>query len=309
MNVKLWLIRDKIRGMGKISAVISVVQEELGVLPRAIASIKNLVDEIVIVDMTASGVKVSGAEVYKHKFSPWVEPVRNFGIAKAKGVWILILDPDEEIPDKLGRKLKNIVKKDKVDYVAIPRKNIIFGKWVKYSRWWPDYNIRFFKKGRVEWSEEIHAVPQTQGDGMDIPAKERVAILHHHYSSLSQYVERMNRYTTQHAKLKVSAGYDFKWHDLVRRPASEFLSRYFHGQAYKDGIHGLALSGLQAASELVLYLKIWEVEKFAEKNVNGKQVVKEMKKLRKDFNYWFADALLKNRGSLLNIIKRKFRLP
>ncbi len=290
--------------------VINVVEAEVGLVPQAIASVKNFADETVIIDMSTIGVGGGkGIKVYKHKHVDWVEPVRNFGVEKAKGDWILIIDPDEEVSSSLAKKLKAIVKKPGADYYRLPRKNIIFSKWVKHSRWWPDYNIRFFKKGNVSWSEVIHAVPMTTGKGIDLEAKEGNAIVHYHYDSIDEYLKKMTRYTTQHAKLKIKEGYQFKWRDLVRKPVSEFLSRYFFGRAYRDGIHGLALSGLQALSEFVLYLKIWEFQKkFKERSISLGKVINLMKQTEKEFHYWQADAQVAEGAGLKAKVKRKLKI-
>lgn len=298
--------------MGKISVVINTLNEEKN-LPQALTSIKNFADEIVVVDMKSDDntkviAKKAGAKVFEHERTGYVEPARNYGISKATGKWILILDADEELQNSLANKLEAIAKKPKADYYRLPRKNIIFGKWVKHSRWWPDYNIRFFKNGNVSWSEIIHSVPTTKGKGLDLPAKEKYAILHHHYLSVEQYVERLNRYTTEHSKLLVKEDYEFKWHDLINKPTAEFLSRYFQGEGYKDGIHGLALAGLQAFSEFVLYLKVWQAQKFKRHKIEIKNVVDLMKEKESDFRYWQAESLLKFGGGLVQRIKRKFKL-
>src|SRR5258706_2992203 len=250
----------------KISVVINTLNEAKN-LSSAIDSVKSFADEIVVVDMESSDSTVEiakklGAKVFTHKRKGYVEPARNFAVAKAVNSWILILDADEEIPKSLGIEIQKILKNPKADYFRVPRKNIIFGKWMKHSRWWPDYNIRLFKKGSVSWNEVIHAVPMTQGVGAEIEAKEELAIIHKNYTSLEQYIERLNRYTTQHAEIRRAEGYKFSWKDIVVKPANEFFSRYFFGEGYKDGLHGLALSCLQAFSELVLYLKVWQKEKF-----------------------------------------------
>jgi (heptosyl)LPS beta-1,4-glucosyltransferase len=190
------------------------------------------------------------------------------------------------------------VKKPDADYYRLPRKNIIFGKWIKYSRWWPDYNIRFFKKGKVSWNEIIHSVPMTNGKGTDLEAKEKNAIVHYHYRSVEQYIERMNRYTSEHAKLLIKEGYRFSWRDIIQKPMSEFLSRYFQGEGYKDGVHGLALAGLQALSELVMYLKVWEKGGFEARSLKVRKVVNEMKEVESELHYWQADLLIKNGGGL-----------
>ncbi len=298
--------------MGKISVVINTLNEEKN-LPRALASVKSFADEIVVVDMrsedkTVEIAKKAGAKVYKYKRIGYVEPARNYAISKAIGEWILILDADEQAPKVLVKELKKIVQKPKADYYRLPRKNIIFGKWIKHSRWWPDYNIRFFRKEFVSWSEIIHSVPITQGKGLDLQAREDLAIIHYHYDSIEQFVERMNRYTSEHAKLRIKDGYKFKWQDLIKKPIEEFLGRYFSGEGYKDGIHGLALASLQAFSELVLYLKIWQKKGFEEGKTQIEEVVEAMKDAETDIHYWQADALLKSGGGIIQKIKRKFKL-
>jgi (heptosyl)LPS beta-1,4-glucosyltransferase len=300
--------------MGKISVVINTLNEEKN-LPRALSSIKKLADEIVVVDAmsTDKTVKVAsghGAKVHVYKETvTYVEPVRNFAISKAIYDWVLILDADEELPRQLTDRLKEISNdENSADYFRIPRKNVIFGKWIKHSRWWPDYNIRFFKKGYVTWSEVIHSVPMTKGEGADLEAGEENAIIHHHYEDLEQYIERLNRYTTEHAKLMRKEGYEFHWKDLIIKPINEFLSRYFQGEGYKDGLHGLALSLLQAFSEVVMYLKVWQIEGFNEKNIKIEKVISQMKEAESDLHYWQADALLNKNGGLKNRIKRKLKL-
>lgn len=298
--------------MGKISAVITTIAGEEKYLPQCLTSIKSLVDEIVVIDMSG-GSEISAvakkykAKIYRHEFVNYVERVRNFGISKANGGWILILDPDEELPNSLIKRLEEIVENNEADYVRLPRKNIVFGKWLAHSRWWPDYNIRFFKKGKVEWSEIIHGVPITEGRGVDLPGEEKFAIIHHHYESVEQFILRMNRYTTVQADCK-SKEYKFHWVDLIKGPVQEFNGRFFAGEGYKDGVHGLALSLLQAFSELVLYLKIWQKEKFNEENMELSEVVREISKSESEINYWQADAMVKSGGGFLHKIKRKFKL-
>ena len=298
--------------MDRISVVINTINEEQN-LPRALASIKSLADEIVVVDMKSDDdtqviAKKAGAKVYEHKRTGYVEPARNFAISKATGEWILILDADEEITNELKNEIKRIVNNPKADYFRIPRKNIIFGKWIKHSRWWPDYNIRLFKKGHVSWSEIIHSVPMTTGKGMDFDDKDTFAIVHHHYETIDQYIGRMNNYTSEHAKNLVSGGYEFGWSDLISKPTNEFLSRFFQGEGYKDGLHGLVLALLQAFSELVLYLKVWQLKGFTKQKISVDKVIDELKDAESDVSYWEADTLFHEVGGIKHRIKRKFRL-
>ena len=296
--------------MNEISVVINTLNEEKN-LARAIGSIKDLASEVIVCDMHSSDSTVEiaekhGAKVYLHKNIGYVEPARNFAISKARKDWILILDADEELSPKLVKKLKDIVKNPKADYYRIPRKNIIFTRWIKYSRWWPDYNIRFFKKNSVSWSDEIHSIPLTQGAGADIEAKEDLAIVHHNYSSIEQYLERMNRYTTIQADFLINQGYKFIWKDLISKPAQEFLSRYFSGEGYKDGLHGLALCLLQSFSEVILYIKLWQKEKFQNQSITLDESINEFEKEAKDFDWWIMESYIRS-GKIIKTLPERIK--
>lgn len=296
----------------KLSVVINTLNEGT-LLPRVISSVKNLTDEIVIVDMesddnTQEVARKLGAKVFAHKRLEYVEPARNFAVSKTTGDWILVLDVDEEISSTLANKIKQVIKDGNSDYCRIPRKNMIFGHWMKFSRWWPDYNIRLFKKGAVSWNEIIHAVPMTQGRGMDFDIKEDLAIIHHHYDSIEKYLEHMNRYTSVQAELKIKGGYKFSWRDMLVRPMNEFLSRYFGGEGYKDGIYGLALSLLQSFSELILYVKIWQADKFKDQDIKLNEVISELRERERDLHYWQGDSMYKESGSIKDRVIRKLRI-
>src|SRR3989344_252842 len=298
--------------MAKISVVINTLNEEIN-LPQAIKSVKSFADEIIVVDMHSSDdtqkiAKKAGAKVFKYKKMGYVEPARNFAISKATGDWVFILDADERIHSSLSKVLKKKVNDNEADYFAVPRKNLIFGKWIQHSRWWPDYNIRFFKKGAVSWSDEIHSVPITTGKGKDLLATESNAIEHHHYESVEQYVNRMNRYTSIQARESFESGTRATWQDFISKPLGEFISRYFAGQGYKDGVHGLALAALQALSELVYVLKLWQYGGFAQSAPKLVEIASELRKSQKEFNYWISDALIHNGASVTEKLRRRLRV-
>lgn len=111
----------------------------------------------------------------------------------------------------------------------------------------------------------------------------------------------MNRYTDIQAQDKIKEGYVFDWKDLVRKPMAEFVRRLFSASGYKDGLHGLALALLQSFSELVLYLKLWQANKFKEVDFDLDELNQELVKSERELNYWKADMLLKlNKNKKIN---------
>lgn len=295
-----------------VSVVINTLNEEHNIA-RAIKSIRDFANEIIVVDMQSSDKTVSiakklGAKVYPHRPMNYVEPARNFAIAKAKSEWIFILDADEEAQPELLKELSHISVNGLADFVRIPRKNLIFGKWMKHARWWPDYNIRFFKKDVVTWEDEIHSVPITNGRDYNLSEREEFAIVHHHYETVEQYLDRMNRYTTIQSQELLLQGKKVTVRDFIQRPTGEFLSRFFAGEGYKDGVHGLIVSLLQGVSELSVYAKLWQLQGFREEHPPLREFVEAITSSQKDINYWKAHSLLSEKSTLAGRIKRKFKL-
>ncbi len=245
----------------KISAVVNTRNEAENIYD-CLRSLK-FADEIVVVDMESTDQTKEIAKDFTDRIfdTPninFVEPARNFAIKQAIGDWILIVDADERISKTLAAKLLDIAEAGEVDFVRLPRKNLIFGQWIQHSRFWPDYNIRFFKKGSVEWQDEIHSIPITYGTGISLDATEELAIEHLHYRTVDEFIERALRYSRQQAKELKSNGYQFDPSDIITKPVSEFLSRFFAGDGYKDGLHGLILALLQSFAILLIYLRLWQ---------------------------------------------------
>jgi glycosyltransferase involved in cell wall biosynthesis len=248
-----------------ISVVINTYNEAEK-LPACLDSLAGWVDEIVVVDMgsqdrTLEILKKYQAKISPHKYLPYVEPARNFGLSLAQGNWILVIDPDERIPEALAQKLQTIVDQDRFEVVNIPRKNIIFGKWIRHSNWWPDYHVRFFKKGKVSWSERIHLYPKVEGRVLELPAQENLAIEHLNYETVSQFLERQNRYSGVGAQNRFDEGERFSFLNFFWKPMRVFLQRYVRHAGFADGFYGFALCVLSSYAQLCEEVKLWEKEK------------------------------------------------
>lgn len=248
-----------------ISAVIINFNEAQN-LKRCLQSLGSFAQEIVVVDLVSTDqskevAKEFNAKVFMHKPVTYVELIRNYAVSKVSGEWILVLDPDEVIPDGLKDKLKEISKQDKFIAVNIPRKNIFFGHWIEHTNWWPDRHIRFFKKGKVKWSNKIHKYPEVDGKIFDIEAKENLAIIHYGYNNIKQFIDRQNRYSEIEAENLYEKGVRFSWNIFFWRPTREFLVRFIKHHGFLDGFYGFALTFLMMVYQLEVMIKLWELEK------------------------------------------------
>lgn len=219
----------------------------------------------------------------------FVEPARNYGLSKATGKWIILLDPDERLPKTLKNELLRLTKRHDIDFVRMPRQNICFGKWLKYSRSWPDYLIRFFKKGAVSWQKQIHSQPITKGNGHTLLDSEKLAIRHYNYDTVTSFITRAVRYSGIQADELKQDSYKLKISDFILKPVQEFNSRFFAGQGYKDGTHGLIFCLLQAFSVGLIYIRLWEKNGTDTKALSKESFISASQEAIYEYSHWFTN--------------------
>jgi len=297
-----------------------------GTLGNALESVKDFANEVIVVDMKSTDDTVKIAKKYGAKVFPYekdlrfADPARNFALSKASGDWILVLDADEEVSPSLKKLLQQIISGDvneklQANCYFIPRRNEIFGKWLNNTGWWPDYQLRFFKKDMASWTDKIHTAPMAKGKVAYIPAEMDLALLHHNYQSVSQFLERLNRYTDlegseQFASHKRET--QFSTTLITESFSSEFFRRFFVQKGFEDGIQGLSLSFLQAMYQMIVALKQWEQEGFPESGEhNSEKDLTSLEKFQQELAYWIADWKVQHTSGIESFfwkIRRKLKV-
>lgn len=249
--------------LNKITISVNIIaRNEEADLPDCFASAKLLADEIVYVDMEsedkslAIGKKMAD-KVYSHPQTGYVEPARNFGIGKCSGDWVFILDADERITPELADFLKKEVKKadPNVGAMAIARKNINFGFWLKKGGWWPDYQVRFIKKKSfLDWPKEIHSFPKVEGEIINIDTP----FVHLAIKNIEEMLERTIRYSEKEANLLFAAGRKTSVFLMIKRMLGEFWRRGIKSQGLLDGPAGMVQVIYQTFSVFITQARLWE---------------------------------------------------
>lgn len=270
--------------------------------------------EIVVVDMgstdaTRQIAAMATTHIFDHPDVGFVEPARNFAVSKASEMWVLVLDADEVVPESLWRKLPELLAREEVSCYELPRRNTIFGKQIEKTGWWPDYQARLFRKDNVRWSDKIHQPPQICGKTEKLPASDQYALQHRNYTSVGQFIEKLNRYTSitanevQNNSERVTAA------QLVRQFDQQLLSRLFAQAGIDEGVHGVGLSYLQSMYELVMLLKKWEKQGSRPTQNDQAAVLVALQAGQSELRYWIADWKVKNSRGMekyIWLIRRKF---
>lgn len=295
----------------KLTAVISTYNSA-DVLEDCLKSL-SFADEIIVVDhrsvdTTFKIAKKYTKQVYLQDNNPLeIDLQKNFGFEKAKGDWILSIDADERVSVELAEEILEAIKSDDgFSAYKFPRKNIIFNKWIEHSIWWPDLQLRLFKKGKGRYvGAKVHQ--DLEVDGAVGELKEPLE--HQNYQNISQYLIKMNRYTENEANSYVEQNTHFHWTEIVRMPVSDFLKTFFLQEGYKDGLHGLVLSVLQGFYMFLVIAKVWEKQGFREENSESflKVLVAQWGKINKEVSYWVFTALSNNTKNPFKKISLKIK--
>lgn len=297
-----------------VSVVISAynVEDKIGDCLKSV----EWADEVIVIDnestdKTGTIAKDYGAVVYKKKNNLMLNVNKNFGFSKAKHEWILSLDSDERVTPELAEEIRQIVeqKEHVKNGFSVPRKNIMFGKTIMHTGWYPDYQLRLFKKNYGKFAERhVHEQLTLSGESDFL----KYPIIHLHYETIAQFLHKtFTIYAPNEADEKIRNGYVLKFEDSIRLPFNEFLSRFFAREGYKDGFHGLMLSLFMACYHLVVFALIWEKEKFKESTYPSiTEFEKEINRNSKDFQFWIVTEKLKQTKNPLKAgyIKMKRKL-
>lgn len=291
-----------------ISVVVSAWNEERN-LRRCLSSVA-WADEIVVIDNastdeTARIAKEFTSYVFKRPNNAMLNVNKNFGFTKATAQWILSLDADEEIPIVLKKEILQATGQSDAIGFWFPRKNIIFGKWIEHGLWWPDKQLRLFRRGRGTFPcKHVHEYLEVEGKTESFAEP----YIHYNYDSISQFIRKMDTiYTESELEKLIATDYRLAWYDAVRFPMSDFVKIYFAQEGYKDGLHGLVLALLQAIYSFVVFAKLWEKEKFPDIALTSSMVSDELHRVGHEVSYWNLTSQMRDSQNPLQRLWLQFK--
>ncbi|PIV96738.1 MAG: glycosyl transferase, partial [Flavobacteriaceae bacterium CG17_big_fil_post_rev_8_21_14_2_50_31_13] len=174
-------------------------------IARCISSLKNSVDEILVIDSYSNDKTVElaeslGAKVYQN---PFVNQAIQFNWALdnciLKSDWILRIDADEYLDIKLNYNLREELKRYSIDVngIFIKRKIIFMNQPLLHGDWYPKWNLRIFRNGfgrsEVRWMDEHIVISR------GISKQLEINFIDENLNSLTWWIEKHNKYSNREA--------------------------------------------------------------------------------------------------------------
>jgi glycosyltransferase involved in cell wall biosynthesis len=247
--------------MEQISATVITHNEEANV-EEALKSLA-WADEIVVVDSGSTDATVEICRrytdrVFKRAWTGFVDQ-KNYAVERASHDWIISLDADERIGPELAREIEQLRRAGFRDAgYRIPRVAFFMGRWIRHGDWYPDHQLRLFDRRRGRWrGGRVHESVQVEG----MPGNLRGEIQHYTYRSLSDYLRRLETYSTLAAQDYQQRGKKASLPKLVGNPCLTFLKAYLLKRGFLDGAPGLMVAVMGAVSVFFKYAKLYELQR------------------------------------------------
>lgn len=177
---------------------------------------------------------------------------RNAGLRLAVHDWVVFIDADERVPPELRQEILSRVGTEACAGYWIPRRNRIFGRWMRGAGWWPDYQLRIMNRHKAAYVSDrpVHELVDVNGavGRMEHP------IEHLSYATVAEFRARQRARAGPVAETLYRSGMRRRPTAVVLQPLREFWRRLASQRGYRDGGTGVLLAALMAEHE-------WQVQR------------------------------------------------
>lgn len=239
-----------------LTVIILTLNEE-DTLPQCLESLSWSEDKLVFdsgsTDRTCDIAREYGARVVQRSFDNYASQ-RNAALCETVSEWVLFIDADETVGSELENEIKLAIQHQHKVGWRIPRHNYIFGKLMLNAGWYPDYQLRLFKRdaGSYFVDRHVHELLDLKGSVGNL----QYPIIHQNYLDVSEFISKQRAYAKHEANMLYKQGVVPRYHHYLLQPIRQFLWRYITLAGWRSGYHGILLCGLMAYSQYIVYQQL-----------------------------------------------------
>lgn len=247
----------------KLSAVIITYNEERNI-DRCLTSLKTVADEIVVVDSfskdkTEEICKSHNVKFIQHAFEGHIQQ-KNFAIDSAINDWVLSLDADEALTEKLKDSILKVKDNQEFNGYKFNRLTNYCGHWVKYCGWYPDTKIRLINRNFGKW-EGVNPHDRLDLKENENPGFLEGDLLHYSYYTREDHLKQIEFFGDIASKELYDAGGSSNWLKITLKTVAQFIKSFILKRGILDGATGFTISRLSAYATYRKYLKLLKLQK------------------------------------------------
>jgi glycosyltransferase involved in cell wall biosynthesis len=247
----------------KISAVIITFNEELNIA-RCLASVKDVADEIVVLDSFSTDQTEKICREFNVIFlqREWegYARIKNYAIKQASNNYILQLDADEALSDELVQSIVALKDIEMLDGYYVNRRTNYCGKWIRHCGWYPDRKLRLWNRTMGNFRGNIHE--QVILENGAVTTNLQGDLLHYSFNSISDHVRTADKFSEIAAREAHEQGKKINFLlDIIFNPFYTFIRKFFIQLGFLDGYYGFIICRISAFANFLKYTKIRELNK------------------------------------------------
>ncbi len=180
--------------------------------------------------------------------------------------WIMFVDADEEVPLELAEEIRRILDEgaEGFDGFLVYRRTYYLGRWIQYGGWYPDCEIRLYRRNKGRWEGGLHAKVAVDGKVGSLKNQ----YLHYTYRDISDQIQTIDKYSRIAAEDLARSGEKFRLFKLLFHPPFRFIKEYFFKSGFRDGLPGLIIMVSTMFYVFMKYAKLWELTISKKENGN-----------------------------------------
>lgn len=240
-------------------SVVFITYNEEKNIGRALEAIKDIADDIVVVDSfskdrTVEICQLHGARVVQHVFEGHIQQ-KNYAVTQAKYPFILSLDADEVPDENLKRSIVEAKNNKDADGYTMNRLTNYCGTWIRHCGWYPDRKLRLWDSRKGRWGG-INPHDKYEMDQGCVIKHLEGDLLHYSYYTREDHYRQIAKFTDILAQSMYERGRKVSWPFIWLATVFKFIRDYFIKLGLLDGKSGFTISWLSAGATYKKFVKL-----------------------------------------------------
>lgn len=246
-------------------SVFIIARDEADRIGRAIESVRDWVDEVIVIDSGSEDDTVElseqlGARVVFNEWEGYGQQ-KVFGEGLCRNDWLLNIDADEEVSEQLGAEIRALFENGEPDKQAYTVPVLPLYPFQDKGHPWTAFHhpIRLYDRRRAGFKDSaVHdSVIVHDGKVGDLKGM----LIHRSFRSLTHHVDKANEVSLARAGDLVERGRDPSALSLLLVPFFAFLKSYILRREFVNGVDGIVISHMYAFQRFIRLAKTRELNR------------------------------------------------